>query len=105
MNERYYMTNTRFHLALLIAIMFACGLILAACAPAVPPLDDSLVKPYSGELDRQQQTAQAVALNYEELKTAVVDPVSGETLRSEVFGVYPARPSDLIPGQHCLRGK
>jgi hypothetical protein len=86
-----------------------CGLIFAACAPTVPSLDDSLVKPYQGELDRRQQIAQAVALSYDELKTAVVDPVSGEVLRSEVFGVYPARPSDLsqdgtrCEGNDCFR--
>ena len=103
------MTYTRFQLTLFITMVVVCGLILAACAPAVPPLDDSLVKPYFGELDRQQQIAQAVALSYEELKTVVVDPVSGETLRSEVFGVYPARPSDLsqsssgCDGKNCYR--
>ena len=99
------MTNARFHLGLFVAIIFACGLILAACAPAAPEIDDSLVRPYSGELDRQQQTAQAVALNYNDLKTAVVDPISGEVLRSEVFGVYPARPSDLSQGSTACEEK
>ena len=75
-------------------ISIFCGLIIAACAPAVA-LDDSLVKPYSGSLNREQQAAQAVALSFDKLKTAVVDPATGERLRSEVFGVYPARPSDL----------
>ncbi len=103
------MAITRFHLEGFVVTAILCGLVLAACVPAVAPVDDSLVKPYSGELDRRQQTAQAVALNYPELKTAVVDPASGEVLRSEVFGVYPARPSDLsqnqatCPGKDCYR--
>lgn len=99
------MSNTRFHLGLIVVIVVVCGFVLASCAPAVPPLDDSLVKPYQGELERQQQIAQAVALNYDELKTAVIDPVSGESLRSEVFGVYPARPSDLSQGSTACEGR
>ena len=98
------MIITRFHLERIVVIAIICALVIAACAPAIK-IDDSLVKPYSGELDRQQQTAEALALNYPELKTAVVDPATGETLRSEVFGVYPARPSDLSQGSADCQGK
>ena len=100
---RQHMANKRFSPGLFVAIIF--GMLLSACAPAVPPLDDSLVKPYSDELDKQQQIAQAVALNDPELREAVVDPASSEALRSEVFGVYPARPSDLSQGNTGCEGK
>ena len=86
------MVITRFHLQGFLIVTVICGLALAACAPALPAIDDSLVKPYVGELDKQQQIAQAIALNDPELKTSVVDPASGETLRSEVFGIYAACP-------------
>ena len=99
------MSNTRFHLEIILVIVVICGLILSACAPAVPSIEDSLIAPYQGELERQQLIAQAVALNYDELKTAVTDPVSGESLRSEVFGVYPARPSDLSQGSAACEGR
>jgi hypothetical protein len=99
------MIITRFHLQEFAVIAIMCGLILAACAPAVPAVDDSLVKPYEGELGKQQQIAQVIALNDPELKTAVVDPASGEALRSEVFGVYAARPSDLSQEKTACQGK
>lgn len=103
------MVITKFRLERIFTIVILCGLILTACALARPSIENSPVKPYTGDLDRQQQTAQALALNYPDLKSAVTDPTSGETLRSEVFGVYPARPSDLsqnpsaCPGKDCYR--
>ena len=99
------MTVMKVHVRKILTIMTLLVVSLAACAPAAIPIDNSLVKPYSGDLDRHQQTAEALALNYEDLKAAVVDPVSGETLRSEVFGVYPARPSDLSQDKTACQGK
>jgi hypothetical protein len=80
-------------------------LILGACAPSLPSLEDSPVKPYSGELDPAQRTAQALALTYEDLQPDITDPASGEPLRSEVFGVYPARPGDLSQGNTACTGQ
>jgi hypothetical protein len=99
------MNNARFSLGLFVILVLVCGLILSACAPKIPSIDESLVKLYQGDLDRQQQIAQAVALNYENLREAVIDQESGELLRSEVFGVYPARPSDLSQDNTACNGK
>lgn len=108
--RRQHMSTMGFRQKLGVIITITFALSIAACAPEVS-LNDSLVKPYSGELNQEQQTAQTVALSYDELKTVVVDPTSGKTLRSEVFGIYPARQSDLsqgsdrvaCPGKECYR--
>ena len=52
------------------------------------------IAPLDG-LDKVQQVAQAVALNAAELSTIALSPDGNDHLRTEVFGVYPARDSDI----------
>jgi hypothetical protein len=53
------------------------------------------------DLDGGRAQAQAIATSHAALRSFVLDPRSGEPLRVEVFGVYPARASDLPAGESC----
>jgi hypothetical protein len=46
-------------------------------------------------LDETQQLAQSLAVNDSRFQTYIRDPETGAPLRSEIFGVYPMRPSDI----------
>ncbi len=93
-----------FHLNLL-TIIFGMGtLVLSSCQTTsesnLEPLPPHPT-PYQGELTVDEQRAQRIALTAADLQTAIVDTTTGEPLRSEVFGVYPARESDFSGGQSC----
>lgn len=71
---------------------------------------DQPVLLYGGELDAQQQQAQAIAVADPTVRSFVFDRLTGAPLRSEVMMVRPALPSDLsgeaaqrCAGQTCYR--
>ena len=99
-----------------ISITLLIFLLLAACTnnqtgnvPTVPPTTQlvpqiaptlnpsSNITPLPGEieLDSTQRMAQALAVNSERLQNLALDPISSAPYRVEVFGVYPARASDI----------
>jgi len=53
------------------------------------------VLPLTAGLDTQQQRAQTLALDDPRVIADTRDPQRGDPLRSEVFGIYPVRPSDI----------
>lgn len=73
----------------------------AVNAPTRSP--DARFTPLAKTLDKNQQIAETVVLNNPELQRLSFDPVHNTVLRTEVFGVYPARESDLTSeSQACL---
>ncbi len=63
---------------------------------AIPTLSPANhITPLAEELDEKQQLAQNVAMNSPLLQKLTTDPKTGQPLRAEVFGVYPARESDI----------
>ncbi|MEZ4675072.1 MAG: hypothetical protein R2932_12595 [Caldilineaceae bacterium] len=61
----------------------------AALAQPIPIL------PLEEGIDPQQESAQAIALADPRFRAETRDPESGAPLRSEIFGIYPVRPSDV----------
>ncbi len=53
------------------------------------------VLPLTNGVDAQQQQAQAIALADPRFVAETRDPQSGAPLRTEIFGIYPVRPSDI----------
>jgi len=90
-------------ICLILLVLFSLVLtppVLAADAPSPisPP-----IRPLEQGLDPQRQLAQKLALASSELRAKVRDKKSGGVLRSEVFGVYPLRPSDITEGTKACR--
>lgn len=56
---------------------------------------DFQIKPLPGPLNEDRSLAQEVVLSAPEVASRVVDSASGKPLRAAVFGVYPARASDI----------
>ncbi len=78
--------------------MFLC-LLIAGCSAAEPLAevtlaDGSHIVPLDN-LDEAQTVAQAIVLNSAEMEKAALSADGSEILRTEVFGVYPARESDI----------
>ncbi|UCC54638.1 MAG: hypothetical protein JSV68_11845 [Anaerolineaceae bacterium] len=99
-----------------IGITFSICLLLAACtnnqtenapiatpttqlvprvAPTISPTSNITPLPDELDLDSSQQMAQALAVNAQRLQNLALDPISSVPYRVEVFGVYPARESDI----------
>ena len=76
-------------------------------APSITPVPGSQITPMPPEveLDALQRTAEVIAINSDDLQRASIEPLSGEPLRLEIFGVYPARESDLAAeNDSCVEG-
>lgn len=58
---------------------------------------------YMGTLDENQKAAQAIALQNADFLRYVRDPISSAPFRSEIFGIYPAKPSDLTEASAACR--
>ncbi len=58
---------------------------------------------YTGTLDDAQKAAQAIALQNADFLRYVRDPITNVPFRSEIFGVYPAKPSDLTDASAACR--
>ena len=58
---------------------------------------------YTGTLDDAQKAAQSIALQNADFLRYVRDPISSAPFRSEIFGVYPAKPSDLTDASAACR--
>ena len=61
--------------------------------PTLSPTNHIL--PLAEELNEKQQLAQNIALNSPLVQKLTLDVKTGEPLRTEVFGIYPARESDI----------
>lgn len=89
-----------------LALATACQSEQAALlSPDALPANPQL---YGGDLGTDEQIAQQTAVQHPALQEAILDENSRIALRSEVFGVYPARESDLqentvCPTESCYR--
>lgn len=90
-------------LAVLLVSAF-CAVAMAAPDPAAVDAT-GFIKPLTRGLDEDRVRAQAIALASPLLAPMVRDQLSGEALRTEVFAVYPARPSDVPNGETCPEGQ
>lgn len=95
---------------IVLTILFLLSTGCQANSPTLIPDSELPSNPqrYGGELTLEQQIAQQTAVQAPQLQEAILDDVSKVTLRSEVFGVYPARESDLqgdtvCPAETCYR--
>ena len=64
-------------------------------APTISPLANITPLPANANLDNVQRMAEALAGNSDRLRQLARDPETDDPLRVEVFGVYPARESDV----------
>ncbi len=64
-------------------------------APTISPSSNITPLPVEQDLDSNQKMAQALAVNSQRLQNLALDPISSAPYRVEVFGVYPARESDI----------
>lgn len=69
--------------------------IVPRIAPTISPSSNIKTLPAELDLDNNQNMAQALAVNSERLQDLARDPLSSAPYRVEVFGVYPARESDI----------
>lgn len=98
----WYLMRKKLYFLLLFTLIVGCSTKnpspFLTPGPTVDPAkltSNSTIEPLTYGLDDQQLVAQEIILNDVDFQEVVKDPATGAALRTEIFGIYPVRESDI----------